>query len=292
MQQKSAVILPFEVPAQLCHRAIKVHGVAEVGYYHDDRTRLKHLYQTDPLRVLFPRSASAELPIAVISSTSGGLVGGDRLDMRIELHKGARALATMQAAEKVYRSSGPDSYIEVGLKIAENCWLEWLPQETILFEGARLKRCTRVELAADSKLLAGEMLVLGRLAGGEQFSQGLLRDAWEVRIDGRLIWADVLKLDRDIAATIASPAGFNDMRACATAIYVGSDAAQQLDVARELMQAPADVRCGVTCLGQVLVCRWLARDPLKLRQSYGRFWAAFRNRAAGLPEQLPRLWHI
>ncbi len=292
MQQKCAAISPSEPTGQQAQRAIKVHGVAEVGFYHDERTRLKHLYQTDPLRVLFPQVAGDELPTAVISSTSGGLVGGDQLGMRFTLADNAKALGTMQAAEKVYRSSGPDSCIEVELTAADNCWLEWLPQETILFEGARLKRRTRVNLEKSSNLLAGEMLVLGRLAGGEKFSQGMLRDAWEVRVDNRLIWADALKLDSDIARMIDRPAGFHGQRACATAIYVGSDAAQQLDGARELLAPTAEVRCGVTCLGEILICRWLAHDPLKLRQSYGHFWASFRHQVAGLPAQLPRLWQI
>jgi urease accessory protein len=288
MQQQSVVILPSE----LRQRALKVHGVAEVGFSSDDKTRLKHLYQTDPLRVLFPRVAAAELPTAVISSTSGGLVGGDQLEIRVELQPGAKALTTMQAAEKVYRSSGPDSVIEIELIAGNGSWLEWLPQETILFEGARLKRRTRVNLTAGARLFAGEMLVLGRLAGGERFSTGFLRDAWEVRIDGRLMWADALKLENEIARVIDAPAGFNGQRACATAIYIGNDALELLESVRALLPATDGVCTGVSCLGEMLLCRWLGADPLKLRQSYATFWAAFREKAADLPAQLPRLWQI
>jgi urease accessory protein len=255
-------------------------------------TCLQHLYQHDPLRVLFPHPAANDLPLAVLSSTSGGLVGGDQLDIRISVTATAQAMATLQAAEKVYRSSGPISFINVELSAAENSWLEWLPQETILFEGARLRRLNKVDLQSGARLLAGEMLVLGRLAGGERFSQGLLRDAWEVRRNGRLCWADALHLQREIEQVLKAPAGFAGCRACATAIYVAEDAASLLEAARELLPNEEGLQVGVTHVGGLLLVRWLGKDPLQLRNHFGRFWASFRYQAAGLPAQLPRLWHI
>ncbi len=289
----SVVTSPSKTVPQQAQRAIDVHGVAEIGFScKEGQTRLQHLYQSDPLRVLFPQPANADIPVAVISSTAGGLVGGDRLNIQLDVGADCAAMATVQAAEKVYRSSGPDSHIDVELKANSNSWLEWLPQETILFEQARLRRKTRVNMVADARLLAGEMLVLGRLAGGEKFSAGLLRDAWEVRVDERLIWADALLLDQDIACVLDSPAGFDGQRACATAIYVGHDAAEQLETARELMGMPEGLKVGASCLDGLLLMRWLGKDPLLLRQHYGRFWAAFRHAVGGLPEKLPRLWQI
>ena len=289
----SVATSPSKSLSQQAQRAIEVHGVAEMGFAcKEGQTRLQHLYQSDPLRVLFPQPAAGDVPVAVISSTAGGLVGGDRLNIHLDVGSDGAAMATVQAAEKVYRSSGPDSHIDVELKANNNSWLEWLPQETIVFEQARLRRKTRVTLAADAKLLAGEMLVLGRLAGGEQFSEGLLRDAWEVRVNERLVWADALLLEQDIARVLDSPAGFAGQRACATAIYVAPDAAEQLETARELIGVPEGLKVGVTCLDGLLLMRWLGQDPLLLRQHYGRFWAAFRHKVAGLPEKLPRLWQI
>jgi len=279
--------------ATLQSRPIEVHGVAEIGFVKKDGlTRLQHLYQSDPLRVLFPQVVQDELPVAVLSSTAGGLVGGDRIDISATLDQDARALVTVQAAEKVYRSNGPDSHISVELSAADGCWLEWLPQETILFEQARLRRCTKVNLTSKAQLLAGEMLVFGRLAGGEQFSSGLLRDAWEVRVDGRLCWADALCLDQDIAKVIESPAGFAGQRACATIIYVAANASDLLDQARGLLGEGSRVKMAVTCVGGLLLIRFLSADPLALRQQFGRFWAGFRHLAAGLSAKLPRLWQI
>jgi urease accessory protein len=244
------------------------------------------------LRVLFPHAAADDLPTAVLSSTSGGLVGGDRLDIRISVAAQAQALATVQAAEKVYRSAGPTSVINVELTAAEDSWLEWLPQETILFENARLRRLTKVDLQAGARLLAGEVLVLGRLAGGERFSQGVLREAWEVRRNGRLCWADALHLEREIERVLDAPAGFGGCRVCATAIFAAEDAGGYLDTARELLPAETGLRVGVTHVGGLLLIRWLGHDPLQLRNHFGRFWANFRCQVAGLPARLPRLWHV
>ena len=185
------------------HESAAVHGVAEIGYA---RAGLKHLYQHDPLRVLFPAPPRGEVPTAVVVTTSGGLVGGDRLDVTATTGPGASALITAQAAEKVYRSTGADCRIDVRLGAAENSWLEWLPQETILFEGSRMRRLTRVDVKGGGRLLAGEMLVFGRHASGERLTSGLIRDAWEVRRDGRLSWADALHMDGDLQAVLSDQA--------------------------------------------------------------------------------------
>ncbi|MFN8927410.1 MAG: urease accessory protein UreD, partial [Rhodospirillales bacterium] len=131
--------------------------------------------------MLFPTPAKGDPTTAVVATTSGGIVGGDRMAVTATAGDGARALVTMQAAEKVYRSAGPDATVDVRLSAGVGAWLEWLPQETILFEGARLRRTTRVDLAADACALAGEMIVLGRIARGERLATGLVRDAGEVR---------------------------------------------------------------------------------------------------------------
>ena len=157
---------------------IHTHGAASVAFARDDDvTRLTGLYQRDPLRVLFPDVPEGEIPTAVLVTTSGGLVGGDRLDVSVAVGDGAEAMMFGQAAEKVYRSAGPTSRIAVELSVGRDGWLEWLPQETILFEGARLERRTLIEIAPGARALAGEILVFGRIAGGERLSRGLVRDA-------------------------------------------------------------------------------------------------------------------
>ncbi|NQU57419.1 MAG: urease accessory protein UreD [Rhodospirillales bacterium] len=272
----------------------EVHGVAEVGFVlKQGETRLDHLYQSDPLRVLFPNPPKGELPNAVMVTTSGGLVGGDRLDVSVSAGPGAMAMATAQAAEKVYRSAGQDSVIDVHLSVGENAWLEWLPQETILFDGARLGRKTTIDLKPGGKILAGEILVFGRIASGEKLSQGFIREEWNVRRESRLIWADALRLDGNFKDIFADPACFGGATAQATAVYVDDDPSRYLDLARTLLaEGDDELRCAATVVNGVLVARWLGHDAARLRQAFGDFWTGFRHAAAGLPATLPRLWNV
>lgn len=272
-----------------------VHGVGRVrhGVDADGVTRLRDLYQSDPVRVLFPTPPRGEIPAAAFVTTSGGLVGGDILELTAEADEDATLLCYPQAAEKIYRSTGATCRIDVTLRAAAGAWLEWLPQETILFDGARLIRRTRATVAPGGRLLAGEMTVLGRGAMGETLGRGLLRDDWSIHRDGRLSWADSFCLDDDIADTIAHPAGLAGATALATAVYVADDAGAFLAAARDLLKPlPAAVRAGATVVNNVLVARFMAADPYALRQAFGEFWAGFRRAAAGLPATLPRLWHI
>ena len=142
-------------------------------FAHRGTTRLARLFQKAPLRVLMPRPAPGEPPCAVLLNTSGGIVGGDALQVEVRLEAGAAAVVTSQAAEKAYRSAGADATLDVALDLADGAWLEWLPQETILFDGARLRRRLRVDAAAQARLLAIDMLVFGRRARGERFQRRL-----------------------------------------------------------------------------------------------------------------------
>ena len=271
---------------------LTIHGRADVLFdATSGTTRLRDLYHTDPLRLLFPTPGAGDPPTAVVVTTSGGLVGGDRLEITATVGAGATALVTAQAAEKIYRSTGADVRFDVRLTVGDGGWLEWLPQETILFDGARLRRSTSAEVSGSGRLLAGELLVFGRIARGERFTQGLARDAWEVRRDGRLVWADALHLDGDVTAVLDHPAGFAGATAYGTIVYVGRDAADRLEVARALL---ADVapHAGATVLGEVLVIRLLGRDAHRLRNDFGRVWAGLRAELNGLPARLPRLWHV
>src|SRR5580704_15225822 len=117
-----------------------VHGIAEIGFVaRDGAMRLSHLYECNPLRVLFPTPAVGDLPIAVLVTTSGGLVAGDRVDVAVTIGEGAAAHVTGSAAEKIYRSTGPTTRLAQSLTAEAGAWLEYLPPETILFDRAKLR---------------------------------------------------------------------------------------------------------------------------------------------------------
>ncbi len=273
-----------------------VHGVAEIGFaLRDGKTRLAHLYERNPLRVLFPQSVAGDATLAVLVTTSGGLVAGDRIDVSVAAGEGAVAHVTGSAAEKIYRSTGATTQVDQCLVADADAWLEFLPPETILFERARLRRNTRVELAPGAGFLGGGIVVFGRIAMGERFGHGLLHEGWEVRRDGRLVWGDALHIDGDVAAIMADPACFDGAAACATLILApqAGDPRRFVESAREVQQrsAAVGVRAGVTAVNGLLVARWLG-DPVALRRAYADLACHLRAEAMGLPPRLPRLWHV
>jgi urease accessory protein len=169
------------------------------------RTRRTRVHEDGSLRVRFP-NASAQALEAVIVNTGGGMTGGDRFAIEIALGAGASLIAGTAAAEKIYRSTGPDAEMKVRLDVGEGARLAWLPQETILFDRARLARRIDVELATSAALLMAEAVVFGRSAMGEAVSQGLFADRWRVRRGGRLVFAESARLDGAIAAKLNEPA--------------------------------------------------------------------------------------
>ena len=268
------------------------HGCLDLAFRRrDGATAVARLYQKTPLRAFLPRHDCGDLAVAAIANVGGGLVGGDHASVRVGIGPGAAALVTTQAAEKVYRSLGADCRIETRIEVAAGGWLEWCPQETILFDRARLRRSLVLDLAPDARDMLGETLVLGRLASGERARSGLLHDRIEIRDVGRLRWRDVLRLAGDFDETVDAAAGLAGARVVTTFAYVGPDAAERLELARELLSA-APLRMGVTIVNDVLIVRLLGEDALALRSAFTQFWTGFRAAVAGLPPVLPRLWHV
>ncbi|MEQ9642381.1 MAG: urease accessory protein UreD [Alphaproteobacteria bacterium] len=221
------------------------------------------------------------MPEAVLINTAGGLAGGDRIDIDIDVAEGASVVVTGQAAEKVYRSLGPDVRVATRLTVAGA--LDWLPQETILFDRARLDRSLDIDVTGDGRLLALDWLVLGRAARGESFTKGAIRDNWTVRRDGVPVWADRFRLAGDVAAQIAKPSLLDGAVALATLIYVAKDAADRLEELRDLLTG-LSVRAGVSLRNGLLICRFLARDAFALRREVTGVLTAFRG------QPVPRVW--
>ena len=252
----------------------------------EGKTRLTDLYQSDPCRVLFPDSEPGEPPQAVLVTTSGGVAGGDRLRMEVVAGAGAHAVVATQAAEKIYRAApGSDPcQIDVAITVGADAVLDWLPQETIVFQGARLVRRTVAEVAPGAALLGCEMVVLGRGASGERFASGLLLDSWSVRRAGRLAWTDTLRVEGETP----EGAGFGTANALATVIGVWDVPEPLFEKARALLddagEARPNVRAGVTLVNGILVARLLG-EATAVRASAIAFLTAFRG------QRLPRVWH-
>ncbi len=277
--------------------ASQKEGRAEVSFERrGEDTVVGHLFQQAPLRVLFPRGEEPNTPLAAIVTTSGGLVGGDVLRVGIHLGRGASATVMSGAAEKIYRSRGDVCRVLVDVSIREGARLDYLPHETIVFRAARLDRKTIIDIAAGCRVVASGMVVFGRTASGEALTEGHVRDAWEIRKDGRLLWADALLLDGEMARTLAAPACLGGAVALATMIFAADDAVMQLPLARELLDVLGNdddvLRSGATVVAGLLVVRWMSADAHRLRTAFGAFLADFRRRAAGRGPSLPRLWWV
>src|ERR1700731_3637666 len=168
-------------------------------------TRRRGLHESGSLRVRFP-SPEAEGLSAVFVNTAGGVAGGDRFDIEIAAGEGSRLAVTTAAAEKVYRAEGPAAQLNIALKLAAGAHLAWLPQETILFDRARLLRRIDIDLAEGASLLLCEIVVFGRAAMGGRMRQSEFVDRWRRRRGGKLVLAETVRLDGDIGEKLSRPA--------------------------------------------------------------------------------------
>lgn len=284
-------MLPRPASPPAASRLQRSRGAAEIGFaLRDGATRLVHLFQSDPCRVLLPDEEPGDPPQAVVVTTSGGLTGGDAVRLDLRVGAGGDAIASGQAAEKIYRAvSGQPCAVDVAVAVEDGATLEWLPQETILFDGARLERRTTAELGAGARLLACEMVAFGRGASGERFSAGRLLDRWTVRRGGAPVWIDAIAVD----APLPEAAGFAGANACAMALYAADDSAIHLAVARTaadaLEAALPGLRVGATVVNGVLVARVLG-EAEHVRRGLGRLLVALRQSALGRRAALPRVW--
>jgi urease accessory protein len=280
------------VRAALRHQRADGAAILGIGCDAAGCSRLRDLYQRAPCRILFPDVEPNEPLQAVLLTTTGGLTGGDRTSVAFNIDKDARATLTTQAAEKLYRALPTEAAVEctVALTAAPGAWAEWLAQETILFNGARLRRSFRADLEPGSRMLAVESVVFGRKAMGEEFQVGMLHDSWRIRRAGRLIWADAMRLAGDIAGLRRAPFGFGAAMGCATLLYAAQDASTLLEPVRALLEDAAH-ESGVTLLEDLLIVRMLDEDMPRLRSGVINVAGFIRHAAGGFSRTLPRVWH-
>jgi urease accessory protein len=254
--------------------AFDVHQVEGV-------TRRRHLHESGSLRVRFP-SPEAEGLSAVFVNTAGGVAGGDRFDIEIATGEGSRLAVTTAAAEKVYRAEGQAAELSIALKLAANSHLAWLPQETILFDRARVLRRIDIDMAEYASLLLCEIVVFGRAAMGERMLQGEFVDRWRLRRGGRLVFAENVRLDGDIGEKLTKAAIAGGGVAVGTALIVPGDDALVGRV-RELSESFGG-EVGISSWNGFAMARFCAQDAAKLRVDM----MAVLGRASG--SALPRLW--
>jgi urease accessory protein len=250
------------------------------------RSAPERAFETGGLRLRFPRS-DAECE-AVLVNTGGGMAGGDRAAIVVEVGANARALVTTQSAEKIYRCEGEPARVETRLSVEPGGSLVWAPQETLLFDNASLERRLDAELAADASLLIVEAAVFGRLASGETDVAARLCDRWRIRRAGRLVFAEALRLV-DAAAALDRPAVGAGARAIATILCVAPDAEAQAPNLRAALEAVAaepgeTLDVGASGFDGMAAARVVSPSPSRLRAALIAAMLALRGREA------PRVW--
>ena len=247
----------------------------------DGVTRRRALHESGSLRVRFPSPEDHGLS-AMFVNTAGGIAGGDRFAIEIAAGEGTRLTLTTAAAEKVYRAQGEPAALDISLQVGAGAHLSWLPQETILFDRARIARTIDVDLDATASLLLCEIVVFGRTAMGETMREGSFLDRWRVRRGGRLVFAETVRLTGDIAGKLAQSAIAKGGAAIGTALIVPGDAAL-VDRIRELADAFGG-EVGLSAWNGFAIARFCAQDAARLRADM----MAVLGRASEVP--LPRLW--
>jgi len=258
----------------------------QLGFRHSGaRTVLAHRSHRGPLTVQRPFYPEGEVCHVYLLHPPGGVVAGDRLAIAVSAATSSHALLTTPAASKFYRSdTGQQALQTVALTLAADAALEWLPQETIVYEGARMRSSMHISMASGARLLAWEILVLGRPAADEGFARGEAQLDWRIRLDGVPIFLETLRLD---AAAFAARWGLGGQSSCGTLFaYPASETALQ----KVQALIGAQPGRGVTRMGQLLVCRAIDARADRLREFFGEVWALIRGDLLGREASSPRIW--
>lgn len=272
----------FDAPAPSLQRS---RGDAAVAVSRRGGTiRLDRLAQAGSGKAFLPR-VHRPVPEAVFLNTSGGLTGGDRLAFALEVGPGAALTATTQTAERAYAAGGGTAAVTVTGRVGAGGRLDWLPQETILYEASDLDRRTEIDLEGDAVCLLCETVVIGRTAMGETPSVARLTDRRTVRRDGRPVWAETTRLDPAALARRGDPAVLGGAAAFAVIALIApgaEDAAPRLRAAL----AAEGVTAAASGWDGKCVARLTAADGWPLRRALTRALNALRD------APLPRVWQM
>lgn len=271
----------------------RAFGRLRVGFERrGDLTALAVLRQEGCLKARHPRPEPGAIAETVLLNTSGGITGGDDLSLDIRAGTGTRLVVTTQAAERLYRATAasPPALIRTSLTVAADATLEWMPQETILFDACRADRTLSVDLAPSARFLGVESLLFGRQASGETMQHAWFMDRIRIRQGGTLLLHDATRIAGDAAALMARSGTFGDARAMATIVAVGPEADATVPLLRHTLGAgtlEAAVKGGVSAWNGLVLARILATDGARLRRAVIDTLNILRRAAP-----LPRVWQL
>lgn len=263
---------------------IRVDGgiTATLALRPDSSSGVASLAERGGYRLKFPHTHDRHVE-AVIINTGGGVVGGDRIKLDFSIQREADATITTQAAERIYRSTGPAAEIHARIGVSEHARLIWAPQETILFSGARLRRRYEIDVASNARLLLAESMTFGRVASGEVMASGALHEGWRIRRDGQLVFAEANRLDDLSEAVLRRPAVLGAARAVACILYVAPDAEAQLASVREVLES-VGAGVGAGTWNGMIVVRVVTESARDMRRVVVRVMQELSGTS------MPRVW--
>lgn len=253
------------------------------------RTVLAHRRHLGPLVVQKPFYPEGEVCHVYLLHPPGGVVGGDELQLEVDVSAGARALITTPAAAKFYRSAGPLAIQRQRLRVASGAALEWLPQETIFFDGCEVDTTTQVELEAGASFVGWEMLCLGRPAAAERFETGRCRQRFELWREGRPLLIERALLEGG-SELLQAAWGLGAQPVTATMVAAPAGR-QELDAVRAAVMSDGHALFSATLMDEVLVCRFLGAQAQGARRCFSAAWSAIRPALLGRSASAPRIWN-
>lgn len=256
-----------------------------------NNTELIHSHQQAPLKVQRPfYPEGAKICHSVILHTAGGVVGGDRLSYNLHLQPQSEALITTAAASKIYRSNGLQARQNINIQIDAGACLEWLPQETIIFNGAIYRQDLRVELAPGASWLGWEITRFGRTARGEKFLQGEWRSHTEIWREGLPLWIDRQWLPGR-EEVFHSPHGLAGQPIVGSLVWVGNPISGEiLAKMRNLWVGTGEI--GMTQLQNGFLCRYRGTSTSEVRNWFTVIWQLLRVSVLNRSSCVPRVWQV
>jgi urease accessory protein len=225
---------------------------------------------------------------AIVVHPPAGIAGGDLLELRARAGEGAQALLTTPGAARWYRSAGALASQDIEIEAAEGACVEWLPQETILYEGTLAVLRAKVRLSGKACYLGWEILCFGRTGSGERFARGACSLDTRIERDGRLLWFERGRITGG-GALLASPAGLSGRSVCGTLIAASPALGDDLLAACRAI-APREGEAAVTRLPSLLLARYLGDSSEAAKRYFAALWSALRPALAGRKARAPRIW--
>lgn len=254
-------------------------------------TRLVKREHVGPLTIqkaLYPEGR--KVCHSLILHPPSGIVGGDRLEIDLDLQPNAHALVTMPGATRWYKSAGEESAQKLDIHVAASGVLEWLPPETIIFNRANARMQTRIALESGARYTGWEILCLGRTASGETFADGLLRQHTAITIGGALAWDERLRLSGD-APLLGSAVGLGRAPVSATLLAAGVKVPAELLARCREISVQGTARAGVSAMDAVFVARYVGASSEQAREYFVALWHVLRPLMAGCEAVTPRIWN-